>query len=205
MSTDDAGTNDMAVDADDTPRAPEDSCRPAPSGEDLRAVMRNFAAGVAVATTLAGGRDHAITVNSFTSVSLDPPLVLLCVGKASRFGAPVRESNVWALNVLPDDAAGLARHLAKPGGPPGPVLAGIPHRAGVTGAALLDDALATIECRAVATYPGGDHDILLGEVVSTSVGPAAHRDVPAAEGAAGDTDPRGPLVSFRGGFHTVTG
>ncbi|GAB48376.1 flavin reductase family protein [Mobilicoccus pelagius] len=174
------------------------------TGDDLRAVMRNWAAGVAIATTFHDGRDHAVTVNSFTSVSLDPPLVLVCIGRVSRFGAPVRGSGTWAVSLLPADAADLALRLAKPGGPEGPVLAGIPHRAGVTGAALLDDALATLECRTVAIHPGGDHDIVVGEVLSTSVGPVEDRDVPAAAGPAGDDDPRGPLVSFRGGFRTCS-
>lgn len=175
---------------------------PTPTGDDLRAVMRNWAAGVAVATTYAGERDHAVTVNSFTSVSLDPPLALVCIGRTSRFAAPVRESGTWAINVLPAEAEDLATGLARRGGPPGPVFEGVAHHRGVTGAALLDDALATLECRTVAIHPGGDHDIVVGAVLSTSVGPYADRDVPAAAGAAGDDDERAPLVSFRGGFRT---
>ncbi|WP_313564932.1 flavin reductase family protein [Mobilicoccus sp.] len=175
---------------------------PEPTGDDLRAVMRNWAAGVAVATTTAEGHDHAITINSFTSVSLDPPLVLMCIGAASRFGTPLRESGLWGVSILPFEAADLATRLATRGGPAGPVLDGVAHHRGVTGVPLLDDALATLECRTVATYPGGDHDIVVGAVIATSVGPGNDRDVPAAAGEAGDDDPRGPLVSFRGRLRT---
>ncbi|WP_040155228.1 flavin reductase family protein [Mobilicoccus massiliensis] len=174
--------------------------RNAPNGDDLRAVMTNFAAGVAVATTRLGEVDHAITVNSFTSVSLDPPLVLLCVGRASRFVEPVRLSGNWGISILAADAGPLARRLATRGGPPAPVLQGIPHHRGVTGVALLDEALATLECTTTAIHPGGDHDIIVGAVVSTSVGPASGANVPAP----GTIDDRGPLVSFRGAFGTTT-
>lgn len=170
----------------------------APDGDDLRAVMTEFATGVAVATTRHGGVDHAITVNSLTSVSLDPPMVLLCLGTTSRFALEVQAAGVWGISILRAEDGEIARRLAVRGPRPGPVLEGIPHHTGATGVPLLDGSLARLECATRQIHEAGDHLIVVGEVVSTSTGPASR----ANGDASAIIDSVGPLVNWRGAFGT---
>jgi flavin reductase (DIM6/NTAB) family NADH-FMN oxidoreductase RutF len=150
--------------------------------------MGRFASGVTVVTARAGSIDHAMTANAFTSVSLDPMLVLVCVEVEARFHDAVTETGEWGVSVLDGSARAASEWLATRGRPLHGQLDRVPHHRGpVTGAALLDQALATLECRTVATYPGGDHTIVLGEVVSV---------------ATRDSDDGG-LVHFRGRYERL--
>ncbi|MCE0534972.1 flavin reductase family protein [Kineosporia rhizophila] len=138
-------------------------------GTFRRAVGR-FATGVCVVTSLEGRLDHAMTVNAFTSVSLDPLLVLVCVEREARFHDAVVEAGVWGVSVLDSGQRPVADWLANRGRPLIGQLDRIPHHRGPeTGVALLDEAVATLECRTTDVYPGGDHNIVLGEVVAASV------------------------------------
>lgn len=167
---------------------------PPVSRSAYRQALSRFATGVSIATTYVRDLDYAMTVTAFTSVSLDPPLVLVCVEKRARFHEAVLRSGVWAVSVLPNGAAEVSDRLATRGRPLGGQLDDIGYERGVTGAAVLLDALARIECRTWATYDGGDHTIVVGAVVSAEV-----RD---------DNDPAGdpaplkgaPLLHFRGGY-----
>ncbi len=133
---------------------------------EFRQAFGRFATGVSVLTTRWQDLDYAMTANSLTSVSLDPPLMLFCVHEDSRFGEAVRSSGVWALSILPASARAAASWLATPARPVRGQLASIPHRRGVVhDVPLLDGALATMECTTVAVHPGGDHAIVVGEVV----------------------------------------
>lgn len=136
-----------------------------------RRAVGTFATGVTVVTTRAGGLDHAMTANAFTSVSLDPVLVLVCVEKDARFHDAVLDSGLWAASVLTTSGRRAAEWFATKGRPLIGQLDRYPHRPGpVSGAALLDDALAWLECRTWAVHDGGDHDIVVGEVLDVAAG-----------------------------------
>ncbi len=133
----------------------------------FRSVMSRFATGVAVVTTVQDGMDHAMTANSFTSVSLDPPLVLVCVEIDSRFYDAILDNGRWAVSIVSEKARPQARWLAVKGRPLEAQLAVVPHRRGpVSGAALLTESLATLECRTTAVHAAGDHVIVVGEVLA---------------------------------------
>ena len=110
-----------------------------------------------------------MTANAITSVSMDPLLVLVCVEVDARFHDAIAESGVWGVSVLSAAQRPVADWLSTQGRPLHGQLDRIPHGRGpVTGVALLDDALATIECRTTDMHPAGDHSIVVGEVVSLS-------------------------------------
>jgi flavin reductase len=141
------------------------------NADEFREAMAQFASGVTVVTTVQGGIDHAMTASAFTSVSLDPPLVLVCVDKSTRFHQAVALSRLWGASVLADSQQPLARWLATRGRPLAGQLDEHPHRRGEhTGAALLEHALCRFECRTWEMYDGGDHTIVVGEVVWLDAG-----------------------------------
>jgi flavin reductase (DIM6/NTAB) family NADH-FMN oxidoreductase RutF len=142
-----------------------------------------------VVTTVLDGVDHAMTVNSFTAVSLDPLLVLVCADRSTRFHDAVLASRVWVVSVLPETAQAAAAWLATKGRPLHGQLDRVPHvRSAVTGAAVLDGSLSVFECETTAEYDGGDHTILLGRVVRATV-----------------EDPSGePLMYHRGHYRRLT-
>lgn len=176
----------------DVPAGPEGSGGPAmsePIGADFfRQVVGRFATGVTVMTTRAGGIDHAMTASTFTSVSLDPLLVLACVEKEARFHDAVVEAGVFGITVLTEHQRALASWLATRGRPLHGQLNRAPHHHGrLTGVALLEDGLASLEARVMGVHPGGDHSIVVGEVLSASLG---------------DGEP-GALLHYRGQFARV--
>ncbi|MFB9724526.1 flavin reductase family protein [Planobispora longispora] len=132
-----------------------------------RAVGR-FATGITIVTTRLDEIDYAMTVNSFASVSLDPLLALICVEKVARFHGAVLSAGVWGVSVLEESAEDASRFFAHRGRPLEGQLEGHPHHHGRLGVALFDDALATVECRTVAVHDGGDHSIVVGEVVAVA-------------------------------------
>jgi flavin reductase (DIM6/NTAB) family NADH-FMN oxidoreductase RutF len=125
-----------------------------------------FATGVTVVTAVDGGIDHAMTANAFTSVSLDPLLVLVCVENEARFYDAIIDAGAWAVSILDASARPVADWLATRGRPLHGQLDRIPLRRGVTGAALLEQSTAWLECRTQAVHPGGDHTIVVGEVLA---------------------------------------
>jgi flavin reductase (DIM6/NTAB) family NADH-FMN oxidoreductase RutF len=141
----------------------------------FRRAVGRFATGVCVVTAVEPGRrtplDHAMTANAFTSVSIDPLLVLVCVETDARFHDAVLDAGQWAVSVLDATARPVADWLATRGRPLHGQLDRVPfHRGPVTGAALLDQAVAWLECRTYAVHPGGDHSIVVGEVVGVELG-----------------------------------
>lgn len=146
----------------------------APTG--LRHAMAHFATGVTVVTTVQDGHDHAMTANSVTSVSLEPPLVLVCVRKDTGWHEAVTESGIWGVSIMPRAGRPAATWLSTGGRPLQGQLSRVPHHRGELGVALVDDALATLECRTSALHDAGDHTIVVGEVVSSRAD--AHRDDP---------------------------
>jgi flavin reductase len=157
--------------------------------------MGQFATGIAVVAATTGGVTHALAASAFASVSLDPLLVLVCVDRAADRHDPVVAADAWAVSILSQEHEPTARRLAARGGPldaaPATVgaplgarpattgtpldaqLDGHPHHPGpVTGHPILAGALAALECRTYAVHPGGDHTILVGQVLSVA-GPQA--------------------------------
>ena len=150
---------------------------------ELRRVMGHFATGVAVVTTHDGqGRCYGLTANAVSSVSLDPPLVLVCVDKRAESYPAFCRSQVFVVNVLGEHQEELSRRFAVSGGDK---FVDLPCRSGGTGAPILEGALAHIECRVVAAHDAGDHTIYVGEVESADAG----------EGP--------PLLFFRGRYHQL--
>ena len=135
----------------------------------FRRVAGHFASGIVVVTASVGGTGHAMTVTAFTSVSLAPLRVLFCAEKIARFHDAVLAAGTWAVSVLGEDSEKTSRWLATRGRPLAGQLDSIGHHAGpATGAPILDDALAAMECRTTAVYDGGDHSIVVGEVLAIS-------------------------------------
>lgn len=136
----------------------------------FRGALGRFGSGVTVVTTVIDDEDHAITVSAFTSVSLEPPLVLVCLDKTARFHDAVMRSGRWAISVLAEAGQDAASWFALRGRPLEGQLEKVTYRRGrFSGAGLLDDATAWLECRTWRTYDGGDHTIMVGEVVTAAV------------------------------------
>jgi flavin reductase (DIM6/NTAB) family NADH-FMN oxidoreductase RutF len=137
---------------------------------EYRRVVGRFATGVTVVTTRFDGENHAMTCNSFTSVSLQPLLVLFCAEKIARFHDAVLSAGTWAVSVLATTQIEASRHFALRGRPLDGQFEGHPFSPGqVTGAAVLEGAVAALECRTVSALDAGDHTVLLGEVVGLAV------------------------------------
>lgn len=134
----------------------------------LRMVLGRFVTGVTVVTTVDGqGAPRGFTANSFTSVSLDPPLVLVCLATgASSYGA-FSSCDGFAVNILADSQQELSRLFASSGGEK---FSGTPSRPGITGSPVLEGAHAWIECATHQRVQAGDHVILIGRVVDFSAG-----------------------------------
>jgi len=137
-----------------------------PDRQLFRQVLGCFPTGVCVITAVEDGFDHAMTASAFTSVSLDPLLVLVCVETSARFHEAVLRSGEWAVSILDSQAQPVAQWLATRGRPLDGQLDLVPFRRGAqTGAPVLDQAVAWVECRTHALHPGGDHTIVVGEVL----------------------------------------
>ncbi|MGE0799287.1 MAG: flavin reductase [Lautropia sp.] len=125
-------------------------------------MLGTFVTGVTVVTTrAAGGKAYGVTANSFSSVSLDPPLVLWSQSISSSSHPAFRDSEHFAVNILADDQVHLSNHFAKSADDK---FSDIEHSDGVGGSPVLHGAAAHIECVKVASYPGGDHVVFLGRV-----------------------------------------
>jgi flavin reductase (DIM6/NTAB) family NADH-FMN oxidoreductase RutF len=154
------------------------------SAEALRHVMGAFISGVTIVTTRWQGIAHAMTATAFSSVSLEPPLVLVCVSKTSRFHAAVLNSGQWAVSLLKDDQEPIARHFSHKGRDLETQFEHVEHTsAPVSGAPLIVGAHTWLECRTYATYDGGDHTIVLGLVVRAARLPPTGRPLTYYQGA----------------------
>jgi flavin reductase (DIM6/NTAB) family NADH-FMN oxidoreductase RutF len=154
--------------------------------EKFREAMGHFATGVTVITSLGPtGEPVGTTATAVSSLSLDPPLVLICLGRASRTLAAIRSHSAFAVNMLAAPQRRLSANFARHG-----LAAGwdcVRYRPGCTGSPRLHDVLAVVECTVEYQLPGGDHEIVVGRV----------RDVEmAADGTA-------PLLYWRGGYTSL--
>jgi flavin reductase (DIM6/NTAB) family NADH-FMN oxidoreductase RutF len=150
---------------------------------EFRRVMGHFATGVTVITTRrTNGELHGLTANALTSVSLVPPLLLVCVDKKAESYPCFEESKVFTVNILAHDQEALSRNFAISGGDK---FRGVAYRVGANGAPILDGTLGYIECRVVGSFDGGDHTVYVGEVEQAEVREAK------------------PLLFFRGGYREI--
>jgi flavin reductase (DIM6/NTAB) family NADH-FMN oxidoreductase RutF len=139
------------------------------TGEELREVMRRFAAPVAVVTTELEGERFGLTVGSLVSLSLTPPLVGISLGKDSSSYEPVRRAGGWAASLLAGSQADVAQHFARRGIPPVALWAGVDVRDSPRGP-LVDGALGWLQCRTISEPDAGDHTIFIGEVETIELG-----------------------------------
>jgi flavin reductase (DIM6/NTAB) family NADH-FMN oxidoreductase RutF len=146
----------------------------------FRAVMGRFATGVTVVTaTDAAGRDRGMTVSAFASLSLVPPLVVMCIEQTASMHETLSTGAYFAVNILASTQERIARRFASTGAQQ---FEGIGYRNGENGPPVLNDVLASFECRRVSSTPAGDHTIIVGETVTASASDAR------------------PLLYYRGGF-----
>jgi flavin reductase (DIM6/NTAB) family NADH-FMN oxidoreductase RutF len=132
--------------------------------QTFRSVMSRFATGVTVVTTAVSKQRFGMTVNAFCSVSLDPPLVLICIEHSSHVHDALVESGVFAVNFLSSAQEQLSACFAGNSVERHSNFCGVTSHTVATGAPVFDDCLGFVDCRIVATYPGGDHTIILGQV-----------------------------------------
>jgi flavin reductase (DIM6/NTAB) family NADH-FMN oxidoreductase RutF len=154
----------------------------------FRLAAGRFPAGIVVVSAALDGVPHIMTVSAFTSVSLDPLLVLFCAEKIARFHDAVLAAGSWAVSVLDEDSEKISRWLSTRGRPLAGQLDEVPHHPGpLTGAPILDRALSALECRTTAVHDGGDHSIVVGEVI----------------GVAGPRSPGRPLLYYAGRYRRL--
>jgi flavin reductase (DIM6/NTAB) family NADH-FMN oxidoreductase RutF len=133
--------------------------------EEFRRVMGHFPAGVAVVTTLRrGGGPAGLTASAICSVSLRPSLVLACVDVASESHRHMQESRHFAVNVLDDQAGPVLARRFSTAGAAEHKFSGVAYRTEATGAPVLEDALAWVDCTLRYAFDAGDHSIFVGEV-----------------------------------------
>jgi len=153
----------------------------------LRAAMGAFPTGVTVVTTVGtAGEPVGTTANAVTSLSLDPPLLLVCFGRESRTLAAIRAHGGFAVNVLGARHRDVSHAFARPGA--ADAWSGLEHTPGPSGSPCLADALAHVDCALEHRMPGGDHEILVGRVVHAAAG--------------ADDD---PLIFHRGRYTSLVG
>ncbi|MDB5080471.1 MAG: flavin reductase [Chloroflexi bacterium] len=133
---------------------------------NFRQVLSQFASGVVVLTVKHADICHGMTVSSFCSLSLEPPMVLVCVNQISYCLDLIEQAQDFGINILDESGEWLSRHFATRSLSK---FNEIPYRLSSTGVPLLAGALATIECRLVNRFPGGDHVILTGEVNNATI------------------------------------
>ncbi|MDQ7051545.1 MAG: flavin reductase family protein [candidate division KSB1 bacterium] len=136
----------------------------------FRNILSQFASGVTVVTTRNGDTLHGLTVSSFCSVSLEPPLILVCIDKKASSHDVLQASKRFAVNVLTAAQQDLSNRFADPRRSPKERFQGLAVRTAVTQSPILPDVLAYLDCEVYAEYDGGDHTIFVGKVVAGDVG-----------------------------------
>lgn len=155
------------------------------SAAEFKGALAHLAGGVVVVTTSdEDGRHRGLTATAVCSVSLEPPLVMACMSHKAATYRAVQASGVFALNILPADADGLASRFASD---LDDKFEGVTTTAGITGAPILSRALAFCDCTVDSAVDAGDHTIFIGRVVEAS----------------SPDEPRQPLLYYRGAFGSI--
>jgi len=137
---------------------------------EFRNVMGRFVTGVTVVTVRDSTGPHGVTVNSFTSLSLEPPMILVCLRRTGRSAAAMRRSAHFGVSILGADQEQLGRFFARADRPSGAdAFDQVPHRAGRGGVPLIEGAAAQLECLVRQRIGAGDHLMYVGEVVGLQV------------------------------------
>lgn len=154
--------------------------------EALRDTLRFWASGVSIVTTFADGSRSGMTVSSFNSISLEPPLVLVCLLKDTITARQVKESGHFAVSILSEDDSYLSDRFAGriPLAQGEDRFDGVETFTAETGSPILKQAIAWLDCTVYAIHDGGTHWIVVGLVA-----------------AAGHTEPNAPLIYFNRGYH----
>ncbi len=139
-------------------------------GDELRAAMRRFPAGVALVTVAVDGQRFGITVGSLVSLSLEPALVGISIGLQSSIYTPLSHAGRFAVNILAAEQIGLAQHFARSGLPPLVAWTDVPLRESPSPEPLVQAALAWLACTTVARHDVGDHTFFVGSVDSIELG-----------------------------------
>ena len=146
-----------------------------------RQVLGHFATGVTVITAVHDGEPVGLAANSFTSVSLDPPLVLFCAGHNSSTWPKIKAAGHFCVNVLSSEQETLSRQFAGKGDK----YEGVGWKPGISGAPVLNDVMAWIDCVMESLHDAGDHVLVVGRVLAL------------------DSKDLRPLTYFRGGYGTL--
>jgi flavin reductase (DIM6/NTAB) family NADH-FMN oxidoreductase RutF len=146
----------------------------------FRRTLGHFCTGVVIVTAVDDGAPVGMTCQSFSSLSLDPPLVMFSAAHTSTSWPRIRRAGAFAVNILADDQEDLCRTFAVSGAEK---FASVQWSSGALGAPLLHGCVAQIECRVESVVPGGDHDIVIGAPLAMAEDPS-----------------RSPLLFFRSGF-----
>jgi len=148
----------------------------------FRQTMGYFASGVTVVTTEYAQKLYGVTVSSLTSLSLNPPLILICLDHSLRTLDAVLGRGQFVINILDQRQEHLSRRFATR---EEDKFTGVAWQRGHLELPILDGALAVIECQVFATHPGGDHTIIVGEVLASAIGDGT------------------PLLYYRRGYHEL--
>jgi 3-hydroxy-9,10-secoandrosta-1,3,5(10)-triene-9,17-dione monooxygenase reductase component len=154
-----------------------------PDGAEFRQVLGQFATGVTIITAMDGDEPAGVAANSFTSVSLDPPLVLFCVGRSSSTWPRIERARKFAVNILGEHQEELCQLFAAKGADR---FSQVEWELSAAGSPVLAECLAYLDCEFWAEYDGGDHIIVVGKVL----------DLGLSEGP-------GPLLFFGGKYHRL--
>ena len=141
------------------------------SAEELRSVLRQWASGITVVTAAHDGVLHGMTVSSFSSVALKPPLVSVNIERRTRTYTLMTEAGAFGVNILASDQQDLAQRFGGGVSDLEERLEGVSHSLGELGSPLLEGCLAKLECRVYATLPAGTHTVFVGEVTARDMDP----------------------------------
>ncbi len=136
----------------------------------LRKMRALFASGVTVVTTVHEGQLRGVTVSAFSAVSLNPPLVLICLANESESKDWIAESGVFAVSILSDEQEFLSERFAARAPIVNARFEGVPYHTASTGSPILADSLAWYDCRVEALHDGGDHTIFIGHIEAVGFG-----------------------------------
>src|SRR5262245_26513307 len=140
------------------------------SSREFRTALSTFATGVTVITSEGIDQPYGLTANAFSSVSLDPPLVLICIVNGTTACQTIKRNGVFAINILSADQEPLSRYFASRDRPRGlDAFHQVPHYRAVTGSPILEGIAAYLDCRLVASHMVGDHTIYIGEVLTLGI------------------------------------
>ena len=157
----------------------------AAQARNFRDVLGQFCTGVTVVTSMSDGEPVGMTCQSFTSVSLDPPLVMFCPAKTSRAFPLMRRAGYFCVNLLAADQVDISNGMATKGANK---YDGVSYQPAVTGAPVLDGVLGYIDCSIEAVHEGGDHYLVVGRVRELAVGDKS------------GNQPDEPLLFYRGKY-----